>query len=33
MTIIELPVTEKDKNLFGYRSKTKRLPSHVYYSK
>ncbi|MDO6801386.1 hypothetical protein Q4595_02880 [Wenyingzhuangia sp. 1_MG-2023] len=33
LTINELPVKEKNKNLFGYSSKTKRLPSHSYYSK
>lgn len=33
LSINELPVDEKNKNLFGYSKKTKRLPSHNFYSK
>ena len=32
VTIAELPKSEKEKNLFGYGDKTKRLPGHQYYS-
>jgi hypothetical protein len=32
LTIDELPKTKAEQNLFGYGSKTKRLPGHNYYS-
>ena len=32
LTIIELPKTKEEQNLFGYGKKTKRLPGHKYYS-
>ncbi|WP_139959456.1 glycosyl hydrolase family 95 catalytic domain-containing protein [Flavicella sediminum] len=33
LSINELPVKDSDTNLFGYSKKTKRLPSHNFYSK
>ncbi|NRD20688.1 hypothetical protein HNV08_11565 [Winogradskyella eckloniae] len=32
LSIIELPKSETEQNLFGYGEKTKRLPGHDYYS-
>ncbi|GAA3651276.1 glycosyl hydrolase family 95 catalytic domain-containing protein [Flavivirga jejuensis] len=32
LTIIELPKTKEEQNLFGFGEKTKRLPGHTYYS-